>query len=83
MTDSFAKEALETHNKYRKLHQVAPLELDTFLGDQATTWAKYLASNDVLKYRNGLYENHSVGENLSRFKRDQLKGLTLELEKTF
>lgn len=72
--DVFAKEALDTHNKYRKLHNVSSLFLDDYLSEQAAKWAKYLASNNVLQYSNILYESKSVGENLARLKRDQNKG---------
>ena len=73
MTDFFAKEALDAHNKYRQLHHVSPLELDSSLSRQAAAWADHLASNEILKYSNGSFERQPLGENLSRIKKDLIK----------
>ena len=77
MTDLFAKEALDAHNKYRKRHNVSPLELDSNLSRQAAAWADYLASNEILKYSNGLHESQLLGENLARIKKDEIKSIKI------
>nr|ACO15637.1 Golgi-associated plant pathogenesis-related protein 1 [Caligus clemensi] len=56
----FEREALETHNKYRKIHGVPLLELSDELNKYAKDWADYLAESDSFNHRpDGPY-----GENL-------------------
>jgi len=56
----FEKDALESHNNYRKLHGVAPLKLDKKLCSYAQEWANKLAREDSFEHRT----NQDFGENL-------------------
>jgi uncharacterized protein YkwD len=62
----FISEALEAHNHYRKLHNSPPLEHDQVLSDLACEWAEYLAANDKLAYKNAIYKDEAIGENIMR-----------------
>ncbi|XP_040583746.1 Golgi-associated plant pathogenesis-related protein 1 isoform X1 [Lepeophtheirus salmonis] len=56
----FAKQALDTHNKYRRNHNVPLLELSEELNKYAKEWADHLAKTDSFMHRpDGPY-----GENL-------------------
>ncbi len=70
----FINEALEAHNKYRKLHNVPPLEHDPNLSDLAADWAEHIAAHNVLQYRDGEYKNQQVGENILRSKAGYISG---------
>ena len=70
----FVTEALEAHNKYRKLHNVQPLELDAQLNREACEWAEHLAEVGELKYRSTFYNKESLGENILRTRQSYLNG---------
>lgn len=71
----FINEALEAHNKYRKLHDAPPLELDSNLTEIALEWAENLAENESLEYSNSVYKNEPVGQNILRAKTKYLAGI--------
>ena len=48
--DSFGKEALEAHNKFRAAHQVPPLTWSTALARDAEVWAKKIAKKGRLEH---------------------------------
>ncbi|KAM9324102.1 uncharacterized protein PAF06_000100 [Gastrophryne carolinensis] len=56
---SFEQEALETHNKYRRMHGAPPLLLSQDLCESSQKWANHLLSINALQHSN---TNH--GENL-------------------
>ncbi|KAI1285782.1 Golgi-associated plant pathogenesis-related protein 1 [Halotydeus destructor] len=56
----FAREALESHNLLRSLHNSPPLQLSEQLCTEAQNWANFLAKSDSHLYRN----QDGVGENL-------------------
>lgn len=62
----FISNALDAHNKYRKLHGADPLEHSPDLSDSAQDWAEHLASNNILKYKNSKYNDEFLGENILR-----------------
>ncbi|TRY91334.1 hypothetical protein DNTS_030140 [Danionella cerebrum] len=47
-SESFKREFLETHNKYRAMHSTPPLKLNTELNSAAQTWANHLLSTRAL-----------------------------------
>ncbi|XP_050302498.1 uncharacterized protein LOC126740500 isoform X3 [Anthonomus grandis grandis] len=57
---SFNEVFLEAHNNYRKMHGVAPLQLDKSLCRYAEEWAKHLASKNILEHR----PESNYGENI-------------------
>lgn len=56
---TFEQEALDTHNKYRRLHGAPPLQLTKELCESSQKWADHLLSINALQHSN---TNH--GENL-------------------
>ncbi len=62
----FINEALEAHNRYRKLHGCPALELDDKLSQMAAEWAEKLAVKDRLEYRDTEYKKEPLGENILR-----------------
>jgi uncharacterized protein YkwD len=59
LLDSFSKDALEAHNKYRAMHQSPALKWSRSLAKEADAWAQKLAKENSL--RNGDTDD---GENL-------------------
>lgn len=57
----FQIEGLDSHNKYRQKHGVAPLKLDKRLCSYAQEWANKLAREDSFEHRT---DNQDFGENL-------------------
>lgn len=70
----FNTEALDAHNKYRKLHFVPEVQLSDELTEKALQWAERLAENGALKYKNPTFKNDLVGENILRAKAYYLSG---------
>ncbi|CAF0787118.1 unnamed protein product [Brachionus calyciflorus] len=70
----FINEALDAHNKYRKLHDAPALELSNELTEQALEWAEHLAERGQLKYKNASLKNEPIGENILRAKIFYLSG---------
>lgn len=64
----FCDEALEAHNKYRRIHDAQQLELSSELTAQALEWVEKLAEIGSLKYRNARWLNEPIGENILRTK---------------
>ena len=62
--NSFCYEALQTHNYYRKLHQVEPLKLNKDLCKIAEKYSKHLASIGYLEHSDNCYHDDALGENL-------------------
>ncbi|KAM3910853.1 uncharacterized protein RB166_019653 isoform 2-T5 [Leptodactylus fuscus] len=56
---TFEQEALDTHNKYRRMHGAPPLQLSRELCESSQKWADHLLSINALQHSN---TNH--GENL-------------------
>ena len=57
--DTFGKQALEAHNKFRGAHQAPPLSWSSALARDAETWAKKIARDGRLRH-----DDASDGENL-------------------
>lgn len=75
----FYNEALEAHNRYRKLHGCPPVELDDKLNQMATEWAETLAVRDRLDYRNTEHKKEPLGENILRASTVYFSGECLSL----
>ena len=60
---AYSEIALITHNKYRKKHNVSPLELDENLNEKAEKYAKELI-NFPEKYLIETYHKKPLGENI-------------------
>jgi len=56
----FAQEALDQHNKYRAIHGVKPLVLDTKLSQHAQKYAQHLAKTSTFEHS----DDPDYGENL-------------------
>ena len=63
--DDFYMDALDSHNKYRKMHHVEPLKLNKDLCKIAEDYAKKLA-NEIghLEHSENCYDDDILGENL-------------------
>ena len=63
--NDFYKDALDSHNKYRKMHHVEPLKLNKELCKIAEDYAKKLA-NEIghLEHSENCYDDDILGENL-------------------
>ena len=57
--DSFTKQALDAHNKYRAMHQSPPLTYSSSLGKEAQAWANKIAKEGKMKHADS-----SDGENI-------------------
>ncbi|PAA81926.1 hypothetical protein BOX15_Mlig007915g2 [Macrostomum lignano] len=64
MTDTFTKQMLESHNRYRDLHQVGPLVYDKDLAKAAQKWAETIAKKDKLEHDSRCQDDH-IGENVA------------------
>lgn len=58
-SSTFEQEALDTHNKYRRLHGAPPLQLSRELSESGQKWANHLLSINALQH-----SNTNNGENL-------------------
>lgn len=63
---SFAKQALDTHNKFRSMHGVPPLKWADDLAKEAQAWAEKLARARTLQH-SSKGERNNAGENLAMF----------------
>lgn len=61
------------HNKFRKVHEVPPMTLDTQMCEEAEEYAKHLARRGIFEHSD---TNH--GENLAFFCSSYGKPLTME-----
>ncbi len=57
----FQNACVNTHNKYRTLHQAPPLRTNTDLQQSALSFAKKMALKNIFHHSG----KHSVGENLA------------------
>lgn len=64
MTDTFTKQLLESHNRYRDLHQAAPLTYDKDLAKAAQKWAEAIAKKDKLEH-DPKCQADRIGENVA------------------
>ena len=63
--NKFCIEALESHNKYRKIHKVPPLTLNKDICNIAENYAKTLALKlRCLQHSENTYNDEELGENL-------------------
>ena len=63
--NKFCLEALEYHNKYRKLHHVPPLKLNKEICLISENYAKTLATKlKCLQHSENIYKDEELGENL-------------------
>ena len=63
--NSFCIEALESHNKYRKMHHVSPLTLNKEICSISENYAKTLANElKCLQHSDNIYKGDELGENL-------------------
>lgn len=63
---SFAKQSLDTHNKFRSMHGVPPLKWADDLAKEAQAWAEKLARARTLQH-SSKSERDNAGENLAMF----------------
>ncbi|XP_068724150.1 uncharacterized protein [Montipora capricornis] len=61
----FEQEALNAHNKYRKVHGVPEMTLDRALSNQAKAYAQKIANMGQLVHSSQAERGQSVGENLA------------------
>ena len=59
----FEQETLEAHNKYRAIHDVAPMKLNQEMNAMATKWAKHMSSLGRLEHAKS-EERNGDGENI-------------------
>ncbi|XP_028392017.1 Golgi-associated plant pathogenesis-related protein 1-like [Dendronephthya gigantea] len=59
----FEQESLKAHNKYRAIHNVPPMKLNTEMNAQAEKWAQHIASEGMLQHSDSEQRNGD-GENL-------------------
>lgn len=64
--NAFAKQALDTHNKYRAKHKVAPLKWSDGIAMEAQAWAEKLAKARSLQHASQT-ERKGCGENIAMF----------------
>ena len=63
--NTFCIQALECHNKYRKMHHVPPLKLNKEICSIAENYAKVLATKlKCLQHSENTYKGQELGENL-------------------
>ena len=62
--DDFCLEALNAHNKYRKIHHVDPLKLNKEICDIAEKYSKQLTKIGHLQHSDNCYKEDMLGENL-------------------
>ena len=62
--NEFCQEALDAHNKYRKIHHVEPLILNKEICKIAESYAKHLANLGHLEHSDNCYKEDTLGENL-------------------
>ena len=62
--NQFCLEALDSHNKYRKIHHVEPLKLNKDLCKIAQNYAKQLTNMGYLEHSENCYKGETLGENL-------------------
>ena len=62
--NSFQKEALDTHNNYRKKHHANNLVLNKDLCNIAQKYAEYLAKTGNFEHSSNSYNGNPLGENL-------------------
>ena len=64
-SNTFCLEALEYHNKYRKIHHAPPLKLNKEICSIAENYAKTLATKlGCLQHSENIYRGEELGENL-------------------
>lgn len=66
--NKFIVEALEAHNRYRRLHGVPPLKHNFAISNVALDWAKVIAEMDKMEHSKNKYKNMSLGENIAVWK---------------
>lgn len=59
------REALNAHNRYRKLHGSKPLKLNKELNQIAQDWAEKIAQTGTFEHNTSLFKGQSLGENLA------------------
>jgi uncharacterized protein YkwD len=64
-SEGFIREAIDEHNKYRKLHRVDPLLHDPDLSKYSQIHADKIASQDVLNYSDCRLDDKQIGENIA------------------
>ena len=70
----FMREALESHNKYRALHNAEPLTINPEISKIAQEVADNLAKMKRLEHSHRRYNNRQLGENLySSYDQNKLK----------
>ena len=62
--NDFCLDALDAHNKYRKIHHVQPLKLNKEICKIAENYAKKLSKIGHLEHSENCYEGDVLGENL-------------------
>jgi uncharacterized protein YkwD len=61
----FIKEALETHNQIRVLHQASKLKINNDLTKMAQQWAEHIATTKKFEHSNNSFLGQSLGENIA------------------
>lgn len=57
----FSKQAMTSHNEYRRHHGAPPLEQSRDLQKRAQKWAKHLAKHDLFEHSKA----NDIGENVA------------------
>ena len=63
---SFAKQSLDSHNRFRSMHGAPPLKWADDLAKEAQVWAEKLARARTLQH-SSKQERNNAGENLAMF----------------
>ncbi|XP_064616338.1 uncharacterized protein LOC135480434 isoform X2 [Liolophura sinensis] len=61
----FVDELIQSHNEYRRRHQVSPLRHSPELSDIAQAWAEQLARDNGFQHSKSRHEGQPLGENIS------------------
>ncbi len=61
----FIREALESHNQIRSLHQANKLKVNNELNKLAQIWAEHIADTNKFEHSNHSYLGQSLGENIA------------------
>lgn len=61
----FIREALESHNQIRAVHQANKLKVNNELNKLAQIWAEHIANSNKFEHSNHSYLGQSLGENIA------------------
>lgn len=61
----FVDELIQSHNEYRRRHQVSPLRHSVELSEIAQAWAEQLARSNGFQHSKSKHDGQPLGENIS------------------